>query len=74
LLESLAEVADRFGARVESDAVPRPAHWGGYALCAEHVELWASRRGRIHDRALWSRAGDPNGRRAGRWAVTRLQP
>jgi pyridoxamine 5'-phosphate oxidase len=74
LLETLAEVAERFDARAESDVVPRPPHWGGYALRAEQVELWASRRGRIHDRALWSRVAAAAGTTAERWDVTRLQP
>ena len=68
LLAQLAEVADRFGAKEESDVVPRPPHWGGYTLVAESVELWVSRPGRIHDRAVWRRATE------GGWSPTRLQP
>lgn len=67
LLEKLREVADRFGATQEADVVPRPAHWGGLTLTAESVELWVSRTGRIHDRAVWRRTSE-------QFLATRLQP
>ena len=71
--------AARFGVEpgeTPCEGVPRPPHWVGYAICLEAVELWVSRPGRIHDRAVWSRrrqdsgSGDP----WGPWSVTRLQP
>lgn len=46
----LAEVTARF----EGVEVPRPAHWGGYGLEAECVELWVDRAGRLHDRTRFS--------------------
>lgn len=36
--------------------IPRPPHWGGYRLVAEELELWCGVRGRLHDRARWTRA------------------
>ena len=51
--------------------IPRPPHWGGLVIEAEHIELWSAREGRLHDRARWSR------RREGtttRWDGARLQP
>lgn len=68
VLAKLAEVAERFGATEESDVVPRPPHWGGFTLLAESVELWVSRPGRIHDRAVWDRKGEAD------WEPSRLQP
>ncbi len=62
-------LAERFGARAESDPVPRPPYWGGLTLEAESVELWVSRPGRIHDRAVWRRK-----RVGAAWQITRLQP
>jgi pyridoxamine 5'-phosphate oxidase len=62
-------VADRFDAREETDVVPRPPFWGGFTLVADSVELWVSRRGRIHDRAVWRRSGEGLD-----WEITRLQP
>ena len=69
LLDAIASVAERFDAHREEDVVPRPPHWGGITLVAETVELWASRPGRIHDRAEWRREAP-----GGPWTVTRLQP
>jgi pyridoxamine 5'-phosphate oxidase len=63
--------AARFGVR-EGDAdaaVPRPPHWGGYRIRAERAELWHSRPGRLHDRALWVRDLPE-----GPWRAQRLQP
>ncbi len=52
--------------------LPRPAHWGGYLLRIEAIELWVEGDFRIHDRARWTR-GDDTGPGAG-WSATRLQP
>lgn len=63
-----------FGGR--SVEVPRPPHWGGFRLFAEHVELWVSGVGRVHDRAGWTRMLTPaaEGFTGGDWSHTRLQP
>lgn len=57
-------------------SVPRPPHWGGFRLYAERIELWLSGTGRIHDRAVWTRALTPaeEGFTGGPWTSTRLQP
>jgi pyridoxamine 5'-phosphate oxidase len=75
---ALDAVAARFG-RTEAPgaSIPRPAHWGGYELHADAVELWTEGAGRIHDRARWTRelaADDAGGFRRGNWSSTRLQP
>jgi pyridoxamine 5'-phosphate oxidase len=70
LLSELEAVAKRFDARDEGAHVPRPPHWGGFTLRANTVELWVSRAGRVHDRAVWQR----NRNAAGGWSSTRLQP
>jgi pyridoxamine 5'-phosphate oxidase len=57
--------------------VPRPAHWGGFRLWIEHLELWVSGPGRVHDRARWSRELTPKDEfnfAAGDWRSTRLNP
>lgn len=85
LERALAAAAERFGAPVPdtegtepsfSGRIPRPAHWGGYRLWAESVELWVEGPARIHDRLAWSRdlesAGDSF--TPGPWRVARLQP
>ena len=69
LLAKVREVAERYEAREEGDPVPRPPYWGGLTLVADSVELWVSRPGRIHDRAIWRRDDDSRS-----WLPTRLQP
>jgi pyridoxamine 5'-phosphate oxidase len=61
----------------EATPVPRPAHWGGYVVWVDTVELWVEGAARLHDRARWTRqpvssAGPiPS---FGPWSGTRLQP
>lgn len=53
--------------------IPRPAHWGGYRLQVEAVELWVEGEFRIHDRARWTRDLSAAGL-GGEWTAARLQP
>lgn len=57
-----AELARRY-----PHEVPRPSHWTGFAVQAERLEFWRSGAHRLHDRMLYTRAGD-------RWRRTRLYP
>jgi pyridoxamine 5'-phosphate oxidase len=59
----VAEAEARFGEEV----VPRPPHWGGYALRPETIEFWQGQVGRLHDRFRYSRDGDG-------WRIDRLAP
>lgn len=49
--------------------VPRPAHWGGYRVVHDRVELWQGRQWRMHDRLVYRRAPGAPG-----WAIERLAP
>lgn len=53
--------------------IPRPAHWGGFRLRIEAIELWTEGEFRIHDRARWVRQ-DPAEAPVASWSATRLQP
>ncbi len=64
--EALEARAREIAARYP-DQVPRPPFWGGYRVVPERVELWYAGAGRLHDRFLYTRAGDG-------WKVERLNP
>ncbi|MDQ2834728.1 MAG: pyridoxamine 5'-phosphate oxidase [Acidobacteriota bacterium] len=38
--------------------IPRPAYWKGYVLRPEWIEFWKDGAARLHDRFLFTRAGD----------------
>ena len=46
---------------------PRPPHWGGYRVMPARIEFWQGRENRLHDRLLYSRAGNA-------WKIERLAP
>jgi len=83
LIDAVAEAARRFGIPYAgpgtpeppsiSVEVPRPAHWGGFRLRCEAVELWVEGEFRIHDRARWTRRLDAASGPIV-WTATRLQP
>lgn len=59
----LAEATARFA----SGPVPRPEHWGGYAVAAQDIEFWQGRPNRLHDRLRYRR-------HEGAWTIARLAP
>jgi pyridoxamine 5'-phosphate oxidase len=65
--EALAGKFQEVEARFKDREVPRPAYWGGYRITPESIEFWFGREDRMHERELYTRAG--NG-----WTVKLLQP
>ncbi|WP_028535029.1 pyridoxamine 5'-phosphate oxidase [Paludibacterium yongneupense] len=69
-IPSKAELIKRaalFGVRYPLK-VPRPPHWGGFAVCADRIEFWQGRPSRLHDRVLFLLQED------GSWSTSRLAP
>lgn len=68
-LNSRAELEQRVHAYAEKfpNEVPRPPHWGGYAVQAELVEFWQGRPSRLHDRFTFKKEGE-------NWSIERLNP
>src|SRR6188768_113712 len=54
----LDEAVRALSAKFAGQPVPRPAHWGGYELVADTVELWVGQKGRLHDRARYRFDGE----------------
>lgn len=47
--------------------IPCPPHWSGYCIVPEKIEFWQQGENRLHDRFLFTRAGEG-------WNLCRLNP
>ena len=63
-LEALVAHAERAAGGSEP---ARPAHWGGYRVVPEMIELWQGQPSRLHDRVRYVRSADG-------WQRDRLAP
>ena len=48
--------------------IPRPPHWSGYRVIPDRFEFWQNMPFRLHDRTVYTRAGN------GGWTVGKLFP
>jgi len=55
-------------ARFKGREVPCPDFWGGYRIIPESFEFWQGRAYRLHDRLVYTPAGN------GAWKIHRLYP
>ena len=63
LEQRVAELTERF----QGEDPPLPENWGGFRVRPERFEFWQHRRDRLHDRLLYTRAGEG-------WRLERLAP
>lgn len=69
-LPSRAELEARVAAldaRYPGDTIPRPPHWSGFRVAPRSIEFWQDMPFRLHDRRVYTRAGEG-------WDVGALYP
>ena len=63
----LKKQAEEIERRFKGQEIPFPTFWGGYRVIPEHIEFWQGRLNRLHDRLLFTRAGEG-------WDARRVYP
>jgi pyridoxamine 5'-phosphate oxidase len=65
--DALDKRVSKYGTEFEGKAVPRPPHWSGFRVQPERIEFWKGKPNRLHERHLYTRAGN-------RWKIESLYP
>jgi pyridoxamine 5'-phosphate oxidase len=64
---ALEKAVALYAAKHAIGEVPRPPYWTGYRIAPISIEFWQDRPFRLHDRLVFTRAGEG-------WTTTRLYP
>jgi pyridoxamine 5'-phosphate oxidase len=65
--EILQQRLAEFEARYPDETIPRPPYWSGYRVVPSRLEFWQDMPFRLHDRIVYTRAGDA-------WSIGRIFP
>ncbi|MDB4160889.1 pyridoxamine 5'-phosphate oxidase [Bacteroidia bacterium] len=65
--EDLEKQLKMVEAKYTGTDIPKPPHWGGFALDPREIEFWQGRPNRLHDRLVYRK-------NVGHWNTVRLQP
>jgi pyridoxamine 5'-phosphate oxidase len=63
----LEQAVEDYSAKFGDGEIPRPAYWRGYRLAPSQIEFWSDGAFRLHDRVVFTRAGEG-------WRRERLYP
>jgi len=64
---ALDERVTEYEKKFAGKEVPRPSHWSGFRVQPERIEFWKGKPNRLHERHLYTRAGNS-------WKIETLYP
>ena len=64
---ALEKAVAEYTAKYAVGDIPRPSYWSGFRIVPQTIEFWQDKPFRLHDRLVFTRAGD-------KWTTERLYP